>query len=148
MTTPPLHSRLSPLTVSPLTILVIEDQRLYQNITRECLTDYTRITAYDATTGLAVFKAERPDITFLDIGLPDGNGLRVLTDIRMVHPHAYVVMLTGSTDPLDHAEALALGAAGYVTKPFTAGELHRQIQRYERFCAQTSDRRGSRGARS
>jgi two-component system, OmpR family, response regulator len=60
-----------------------------------------------------------PDMILLDIMLPDANGFAVLERIRR-HPdlrHIPVVMLSSLSDPADVAKGLALGAAGYLSKP-------------------------------
>jgi two-component system, OmpR family, response regulator len=60
-----------------------------------------------------------PDMILLDIMLPDANGFAVLERLRR-HPdlrHIPVVMLSSLSDPADVAKGLALGAAGYLSKP-------------------------------
>lgn len=66
-----------------------------------------------------------PDAMFLDVELPDGNGFDVLTTLRQ-HPSFAllpIVMLTAKTEPEDIAKGLALGADGYVTKPYGRNTL-------------------------
>jgi CheY-like chemotaxis protein len=68
---------------------------------------------------------ELPDIVLLDIMLPDGNGWDVLGSIRR-HPKLAllpVVMLTALNDPNEVRWGLALGADGYVTKPYSKSIL-------------------------
>ncbi|MGA8049346.1 MAG: response regulator [Burkholderiales bacterium] len=64
---------------------------------------------------------EPPDILLLDIMLPDGNGWDVLSSIRR-HPKLAllsVVMLTALNEETEIRWGLALGADGYVTKPYS-----------------------------
>lgn len=64
---------------------------------------------------------EAPDVVLLDILLPDGDGFDILAGIR-AHPKLSllpVVMLTVKDDPTDIARGLALGADGYVVKPYS-----------------------------
>ena len=66
-----------------------------------------------------------PDAIFLDIGLPDGNGFDVLTTLRQ-HPTYTVlpiIMLTARSEAEDVAKGLALGADGYITKPYGQNTL-------------------------
>jgi len=66
-----------------------------------------------------------PDAIFLDIGLPDGDGYAVLATLRR-HPsytHLPIVMLTAKNEPEDVAKGLALGADGYITKPYGRNTL-------------------------
>jgi two-component system, NtrC family, response regulator AtoC len=60
----------------------------------------------------------RPGLVLLDIGLPERNGLELLTRIRSMNPNARVIMVTGNTDPDLAREAFRLGALAYVDKPF------------------------------
>ncbi len=63
----------------------------------------------------------RPDVVLLDVMLPDGNGFDVLRSIRR-HPALAllpVVMLTALTNPDEVRRGLALGADGYITKPYS-----------------------------
>ncbi len=66
-------------------------------------------------------KHEPPDVVLLDILLPDGDGFDILAGIRS-HPEISllpVVMLTIKDDPMDVKRGLALGADGYVIKPYS-----------------------------
>ena len=66
-----------------------------------------------------------PDAMFLDIGLPDGDGFQVLATLR--HHPVYtllpIIMLTAKSEPEDVAKGLALGADGYITKPYGKNTL-------------------------
>lgn len=66
-----------------------------------------------------------PDLLLLDVMLPDGNGFDVLSKLRR-HPtfaSLPIVMLTVVSDSLHVAKGLALGAHGYVTKPYSKNIL-------------------------
>jgi len=66
-----------------------------------------------------------PDAIFLDIGLPDGDGFEVLATLRQ-HPSYTllpIIMLTVRSEPEDVAKGLALGADGYITKPYGKNTL-------------------------
>jgi CheY-like chemotaxis protein len=70
-------------------------------------------------------KKGKPDAIFLDIGLPDGDGFEVLAALRK-HPDYTllpVIMLTAKNEPEDVAKGLALGADGYITKPYGRNTL-------------------------
>lgn len=62
-----------------------------------------------------------PDLVLLDVELPDGNGFDVLAKMRRSRTYAKlpIVMLTAKREPADIATGLALGADGYVTKPYS-----------------------------
>lgn len=112
-------------------ILLVEDQRLYRQIAAQCLVKYERIMAKDATSALKLFEIEQPDITFLDIMLPDGNGLDLLKTFRQIRASAYIVMVTSSTEMADFREAEKLGAAGFIRKPFNNAAVIKQLEHYK-----------------
>ena len=66
-----------------------------------------------------------PDAIFLDVNLPDGDGFSVLATLRL-HPsftHLPVILLTARGTSADIKKGLALGADGYITKPYGANTL-------------------------
>jgi CheY-like chemotaxis protein len=72
-----------------------------------------------------------PDLLLLDVALPDGDGFEVLARLRRHQALGSlpVVMLTAKADPADIGKGLALGADGYVTKPYTKNVLADIIRR-------------------
>lgn len=73
----------------------------------------------------SMFDDGAPDLLLLDIGLPDGDGFEVLARMRRhkVLSDLPIVLLTAKNDPADIGKGLALGADGYVTKPYTKSIL-------------------------
>ena len=71
------------------------------------------------------------DLVVLDVLMPEVDGFAVMRFIREEHAvrDLPVVMLTACSSDDDIAKAMALGADGYVTKPFNAGDLVRHVQR-------------------
>jgi CheY-like chemotaxis protein len=72
-----------------------------------------------------------PDLLLLDVALPDGDGFEVLAKLRRHQALSSlpVVMLTAKRDPADIGRGLALGADGYVTKPYTRNVVADVIRR-------------------
>jgi two-component system KDP operon response regulator KdpE len=60
----------------------------------------------------------RIDLMLLDLGLPDMDGLEVLAEMQRSDGAPPVIVITARTDPQVRASAEALGAVGYLTKPF------------------------------
>ena len=73
----------------------------------------------------------RPDLVLLDVMLPDGNGFDLLAKLRASAEFAMlpVVMLTAKADIADIHRGLALGADGYITKPYSKQQLAEVIGR-------------------
>jgi CheY-like chemotaxis protein len=72
-----------------------------------------------------------PDLLLLDIMLPDGDGFDVLSKMRRHQALGSlpIVLLTARNDPADIGRGLALGADGYITKPYTKSILADVVER-------------------
>jgi DNA-binding NarL/FixJ family response regulator len=80
----------------------------------------------EASTGLEAlerFRELRPDITLMDVRLPDKSGIDVLMAIRGEFPGARVIMLTTSEGDVEIQRALAAGAQGYILKSMPPKEM-------------------------
>jgi len=73
--------------------------------------------------GIREFREQRPDVTLLDLRLPDMSGVAVLSAIRGEFPEARVVMLTTFEGDVEMQRALEAGARGYLLKTMPPGEL-------------------------
>jgi two-component system chemotaxis response regulator CheY len=74
-----------------------------------------------------------PDMILLDISMPGVlNGIDVLKNLREKDPDAYVVMISGETDGNIVREVIALGASGFIVKPFTVGRIRDMIQSFRK----------------
>lgn len=83
--------------------------------------------ARDGRTALQSVEDFAPDLVMLDLGLPDLDGVAVLTRIRQ-HSDLPVVVVSARQTSDDKVEALDIGADDYVTKPFGAEELMARIR--------------------
>jgi two-component system KDP operon response regulator KdpE len=83
---------------------------------------YVVVTAGDARGALAAAGRRPPDIVLLDLGLPDRDGLDVITGLRG-WTTVPIIVLSGRTDSAQKIAALDAGADDYVTKPFRIDEL-------------------------
>ncbi len=106
--------------MSAATLAVVDDDERFA----EYLQIWLRTRGYEATTyhsGDALLAGLRegnlPDVILLDVSMPGMDGLQTLRQIRLAHPAAHVVMLSGGRTPATIVEAVRLGAADYVVKP-------------------------------
>ena len=100
-------------------VLLIDDDRIMQRIVKKALGEYCQlIEAGNAGNGIAKYKHFAPDIVFLDLELPDDNGLHILEWIMRNDPGAYVVLFSGHCDHRNVQRAIEHGAKGYIPKPF------------------------------
>lgn len=75
------------------------------------------------------YREHRPDVTLMDLRLPDISGINALIEIRRAFPHACVVMLTTFEGDVEIQRALAAGARGYILKRLPPAELVAVIRR-------------------
>jgi CheY-like chemotaxis protein len=78
-----------------------------------------------------MFDEGAPDLLLLDVDLPDGDGFEVLARMRRHKALSAlpIIMLTVKSDPADIGKGLALGADGYVTKPYTKSLLAEVVRK-------------------
>ena len=112
-------------------ILIIDDDELFCRVLTETMTvDGDEIQcAHTIEEGLRLAAADAFDVVFLDVLLPDGNGLDRLPEIRAVSSEPEIIILTGSGTP-DGAElAIGSGAWDYLQKPFPLNVLKLHLMR-------------------
>jgi DNA-binding response OmpR family regulator len=90
---------------------------------------------------LHVVATEKPDMVILDLGLPDIDGLRVLTALRKGHPMLPVLLLTARDTVQDKVHGLNGGADDYLAKPFDMSELLARLRVMERRLSQSETTR-------
>lgn len=106
-------------------ILLVEDDRKIGQFVKKGLEEvsYAAVWVRTAEEARAAVAMGEFDVIVLDIGLPDGNGLQLLTDWREKKLATQVLILSARHDVNDRIAGLNLGADDYMTKPFTFGEL-------------------------
>lgn len=105
-------------------ILVVEDDAPVRNliITTLKANEYKFITASDGTSAVLAAVTHNPDIILLDLGLPDIDGVEVISKIRS-WSNVPVIVISARNEISDKIEALDAGADDYLTKPFSVEEL-------------------------
>ncbi len=102
-----------------MNILIIDDHPLLRSgLGRLFSIEFAAIIAEAATAaeGLAAFHRQRPDITVLDLNLPDQGGLSLLRRLKEEDPSVRVVILSMHDDALSAAACLRGGAIAYLSK--------------------------------
>ena len=88
--------------------------------------------AASGAEALEIINSQVIDLTFLDIGLPDGDGIELISRIKEIAPDIGIVMLTGINDAKTAVDSLKAGALDYIVKPFDIIEfknvLHQLMQ--------------------
>jgi two-component system nitrogen regulation response regulator GlnG len=87
------------------------------------------LTATSGQEGLALAREHHPDVTVLDVVLPDQSGLDVFRQLREIDARSPVIFITGSTTTETAIEAMKLGAYDYLLKPPRLVQLQQTIER-------------------
>lgn len=105
-------------------VLVVDDEPQIRRFLRAALAAqaYEVIEAETVHHAIAMATSELPDLVILDLGLPDGDGLGVVTSLR-TWTDLPVIILSVRGQEADKIKALDAGADDYLTKPFGTGEL-------------------------
>ena len=112
-------------------ILLADDHTMLLDAFRRLLEPRCEIVgaAADGRTLLDLATSTRPDVIVLDISMPRLNGIDALRQLRRKMPAVRFVFLTVNEDPDIAAQAINLGASGYLLKSSAAGELFTAIER-------------------
>jgi two-component system, OmpR family, KDP operon response regulator KdpE len=110
-------------------VLVIEDEPAIRNVFRVLLEaeGYRVVEADTAMRAEIEARSHKPDLLLVDLGLPDGDGLKVIRKVRAWSP-VPVIVLSARTMEEQKIAALDAGADDYVTKPFSAPELLARVR--------------------
>lgn len=111
-------------------VLLIDDEiRVRASLKAVLEPTYEVIQAADAQEGLDLFHKEAPHLLLLDVLLPGTDGLSVLQTLRAEQNPTPVIMLTGTKSVKTAVDAMKLGAADYLSKPFDVDELRIIVDR-------------------
>jgi two-component system alkaline phosphatase synthesis response regulator PhoP len=113
------------------TILVADDEpniviSLEYLLKRE---GYTVVVAHNGQEALDAMAAQRPDLVLLDVMMPVKTGFEVCQEVRASDAlkHTKILMLTAKGRDTDMVKGMALGANGYMTKPFSTYDLVQKV---------------------
>ncbi|MES2018736.1 MAG: response regulator transcription factor [Pseudomonadota bacterium] len=118
--------------IDRIRIALIDDDELTRTALRLALPLDTVEVVAEANTGRSGLDAclrLKPDIVFLDVMMPEMDGLQILPSIIDALPMTEVLMVTASNDRKTIEKAILGGAASYIVKPFTAGAVADALKR-------------------
>lgn len=115
-------------------ILIVDDNDLMRTLLRGILRGENCQVIGEARNGsiaLDFIARHKPDIVFLDVVMPEMDGLEALQNIKSKHPEIVVVMITGNPSKENVEESIQGGASGFIIKPFNSAKvldtLHRVV---------------------
>lgn len=111
-------------------ILVVDDEKLVRWTLRQKLESagYGVMEAATYEEGIRLFQENLPELVTLDVRLPDGNGLKLLLELKKLAPATPVVMITAFGQIEDAVRALQIGAYDYLEKPINFERLLNSIR--------------------
>ncbi|MBV7403887.1 two-component system response regulator KdpE [Enterobacter sp. ENT03] len=112
-----------------ISVLIVEDEQAIVRFLRTAL-EADGLRVYDAGTlqrGLLEAATRKPDLVILDLGLPDGDGIDFIRDLRQ-WSQVPVLVLSARIEESDKIAALDAGADDYLSKPFGIGELQARLR--------------------
>ena len=121
-------------------VLVIDDERIVLDSITKILKEenFEVDVTLSGRQGLEWAIAKDYDIVLTDLRMPDIGGMRVLRDVKRAKPAVPVVMITGFSNVKSAVEAMKLGAAEYLEKPFAPDALVKVIQKALHMAATTA----------
>ena len=112
-----------------LKVLVVEDDRELRTLLQTSLSveGFEVLTAVSVSEATALLKHGTPDVILLDLGLPDGDGGELVSEVRR-QSSIPIIVASARNEEAQRIRLLDDGADDYLTKPFSVGELLARIR--------------------
>ena len=112
-----------------LRVLVVEDDREIRALMQSSLSveGFEVQTAVSLSEASALLRHSPPDVIVLDLGLPDGDGVQLVREVRTRHSLP-IIVVSARHQEAQKIQLLDAGADDYLTKPFSVGELLARIR--------------------
>ena len=112
------------------TILIIDDEEDVLDMTTNILSDsgYTVHGFNTGNKGITGYSTHGADLVILDLKMPEMDGRKVFAELKKINPDVAVLFSTGYAGPDLHKEMLAMGARGYLEKPFVVNKLLAKVR--------------------
>ncbi len=116
------------------TILIVEDSATTRALIRAVIDELGDVQTVEASSGFEALKLlpqQEYDLIITDINMQDINGLELISFVRnnQRYIHLPIIIVSTERSEEDKKRGMALGATGYVTKPFKSGELQDIIKK-------------------
>ncbi len=111
-------------------LLIVDDSNIMRRAIAKYLSEFSLElvgTTGNGQDALEIFRRESPDLVTLDITMPRMDGLSCLKEMKAINKRAKVLIISALKDPATGLAALKLGAAGFLSKPFTQNQLREEI---------------------
>ncbi|MDO5686484.1 MAG: response regulator [Neisseria sp.] len=111
-------------------LMIVDDSNIVRNlIKRHCHADQFKLvaTANNGEDAVLKYQAYRPDIVTMDLTMPRMDGFECIRNLRRIDPYANILVISALSDELSGLQAIALGARGFLPKPFTDKQLDQAL---------------------
>ena len=118
--------------ISSPKILIVDDNDLMRTLLRGILRSEDYPTVTEARNGIVALDAiakDKPDIVFLDVIMPEMDGIETLQNIKEHYPDIAVIMITGNPSKENVEESIQSGASGFIVKPFNSAKVLNTLDR-------------------
>jgi two-component system nitrogen regulation response regulator NtrX len=117
-----------------LNILVVDDERNIQSLIKDILSDegHSVSVAGSLTSAKDLIKKEVFDLIFLDVWLPDGDGISLISFIKEHQPNSFIVMISGHANIPIAVQAIKEGAFDFLEKPLSTDTILAVIEKIEK----------------
>ena len=109
--------------------MIVEDEKSIAGFIKAILNSngYDAMVAQSGSEALTMISSHCPDLVILDLGLPDMDGMEIITRVRS-WTQLPIIVVSARGNEQDKVSALEMGADDYITKPFGAAELLARIR--------------------
>jgi YesN/AraC family two-component response regulator len=122
-----------PPAATKLRVLIADDKPETRRSTRLMLTLIPEAEvvalAQNGREAIELARQHQPDIALMDVNMPGLNGLEAIAIMRQHQPNLACIVISAEQDRTTFKEAMAVGARGYITKPFTSDQLVEVMER-------------------
>ena len=115
-------------------ILIIDDVKEIRDYLNQILTDLgfeDILESADFSSAKPIMDNKPPGVIFVDVALPDSNGVEILEYINSAYPHTHVVMCSGHNSLENVQNTWEMGAKGFIAKPFNTKKVDTVMKRLE-----------------
>lgn len=116
----------------PGCVLIVDDEALLRGLLEKIITrqGHKVMTASNGREAIEIINKEKVAMVISDIKMPEMDGLEMLVKIKEDRPDLPVLLMTGHTGEFTRTEAIAVGADGYIEKPFHNYEILSKVQSF------------------
>ncbi|MFQ5469963.1 MAG: response regulator transcription factor [Gammaproteobacteria bacterium] len=107
-------------------VLIADDKAIMRELLKVILREIDIFDVLESSNGVSaveIFSEHQPDIVFLDINMPEKDGLQTLKEIKLLKPQVFVIMITGHSSIENVKTAISYGANGFIVKPYNSQKI-------------------------